>query len=129
YGGGFNDTYLVKVNSNGVRQWATYYGGSDQDYGTSCATDGSGNVYLTGYTASTTNIASGGHQNTHGGDVEAFLVKFNNAGIRQWATYYGGSNSDSFYSCATDGSGNVYLAGITASTTNIASGGHQNTYG
>jgi hypothetical protein len=134
YGGDY-DAFLVKFNSAGVRQWATYYGGSAEDNGYNCATDGTGNVYLAGRTFSSNNIASGGHQNTHVDSANAFLVKFNSSGVRQWATYYGGVNyggSDNNYSggiCATDGSGNVYLAGSTTSTTNIASGGHQNTYG
>jgi gliding motility-associated-like protein len=123
------DAFLVKFNSAGVRQWATYYGGSGVDFGRSCAVDGSGNVYLAGQTASTNNIASGGHQNTFGGGWDAFLVKFNSAGVRQWATYYGGTVNDDGRSCGVDGSGNVYLAGGTTSTNNIASGGHQNTFG
>jgi hypothetical protein len=132
--GGNSDAFLVKFNSSGVRQWATYYGGSEYDYGNSCATDNSGNVYLAGATKSTNNIASGGHQNSYGGGYDAFLVKFNSSGVRQWATYYGGSarpGSDDDYgnSCATDNIGNVYLAGETISTNNIASGGHQNTFG
>ena len=111
------------------RIWATYYGGMDTDLGRSCVVDSSGNVYLAGETLSTTAIASGGHQATIGGDFDAFLVKFNANGIRQWGTYYGGTIYDYGYSCAVDGSGNVYLAGLTSSATTIASGGHQNTYG
>jgi hypothetical protein len=135
YGGGLYDVFLVKFNSTGVRQWATYYGGSGEDNGYNCATDMSGNIYLAGRTFSSNNIASGGHRNTQGDSANAFLVKFNNAGVRQWATYYGGINyggSDKNYSggfCAIDGSGNVYLAGSTLSTSNIASGGYQNTFG
>ena len=127
FGGGDADAFLVKFNSAGTRQWATYYGGSDNDYGNSCATDNSGNVYLAGRTNSTNNIASGGHQNTYGGKADAFLVKFNSAGTRQWATYYGGSDGEVGKSCTIDGNSNVYLAGWTSSTNNIASGGHQNT--
>ena len=129
FGGGTFDSYLVKFNSAGVRQWATYYGGSGDDNPGNCSTDGSGNVYLSGFTNSTNNIASGGYQNTIGGAEDAFLVKFNSAGVRQWATYYGGSSNDGGSSCAVDGSGNVYLSGRTNSTNNIASGGHQNTLG
>lgn len=126
---GSYDAFLVKFNSSGLRQWGTYYGGANYEYGYSCAADGSGNVYLTGGTGSDTTIASGGYQNTPGGSTDAFLVKFDASGMRQWGTYYGGINDDSGHSCAVDGIGNVYVAGITESDTAIAFGGHQNTFG
>jgi Secretion system C-terminal sorting domain/Beta-propeller repeat len=124
--GGRSDAFLVKFNASGVRQWATYYGGGDDDGGSSCAVDAIGNVYLAGSTKSTTNIASGGHQNIIAGNGDAFLVKFNTSGVRQWATYYGGSDGDDGSSCVVDATGNIYLAGDTKSNTNIASQGHQN---
>ena len=128
YGGGNNDAFLVKLNSFGVRQWATYYGGVGYDIGVEITLAGAGNVYLAGSTATTTGIASGGHQNTYGGGTyDAFLVKLNDFGIRQWATYYGGVGYDYGFSTVTDGSGNVYLAGRTGSTNGIALGGYQNT--
>ncbi len=130
HGGGTNDAFLVKFNSSGTRQWATYYGGSGYEYVNykSCFCDASNNVYLSGYTSSTSSIASGGHQTAHGGGTDdAFLVKFNSSGTRQWATYYGGSGGDYEAGCVTDASGNVYLAGYTNSSSAIASGGAQNT--
>ncbi|MCB0635928.1 MAG: T9SS type A sorting domain-containing protein [Lewinella sp.] len=127
--GGGNDAFLAKFNATGVRQWATYYGGIETDWGRSICTDHAGNVYLAGLTSSITNISSDGFQNTYGGSYgDAFLAKFNPNGIRLWGTYYGGTSFDSGYSTSTDANGNVYLAGQTSSTTNIASGGFQNTY-
>ena len=51
---------------------------------------------LAGYTSSTTGIATtGAHQTTSGGVLnDAFLVKFNSSGVRQWGTYYGGTGTD-----------------------------------
>ena len=133
YGGGSSvagDAYLVKFNSLGVRQWGTYYGGSDADIGYSSASDASGNIFLSGTTSSTSAIASGGHQNTFGGGEDAFLVKFNFSGVRQWATYYGGIGSDYGFSTSCDFAGNVFLGGYTNSTPlGISSGGYQNLYG
>ncbi len=79
----------MKFDANGNRQCATYYAGaSGGDIGkgdaepiyTGLASDAAGNVYLGGHTLDsgyTTNIASGGFQNTYGGGgLDAFLVKF-----------------------------------------------------
>ena len=101
--------------------WATYYGGGGAELAYSCAVDASGNIYLAGYTSSTSAIASGGHQNTYGGgNYDAFLVKFDGNGTRLWSTYYGGSGEDVGRSCTVDAAGNVYLTGYTSSTSGIA---------
>jgi hypothetical protein len=129
FGGGNYDAFLVKFNSSGVRQWGTYYGGSGGDFGNGLTTDAIGNVYMAGSTSSYTSIASGGHQNTFGGNDDAFLVKFSSSGVRQWGTYYGGNSNDFGEGTIIDAAGNIYLAGRASSTTSIASSGHQNTYG
>ncbi|GDX50158.1 hypothetical protein LBMAG26_10170 [Bacteroidota bacterium] len=119
-GPGGNDAFLVKFNSSGVRQWATYYGGSEYDMGISCAVDASGNVYMIGQTASTSGIATTGAHETTVND--GFLVKFNSSGVRQWGTYFEGNGN----ACTTDASGNVYIVGLTNSTSGIATAGaHQ----
>ncbi|MBL7954391.1 MAG: SBBP repeat-containing protein [Flavobacteriales bacterium] len=124
---GGRNAFLAKFNNAGVRQWATYYGGTGNDFGLSVATDAAGNVYLAGYTSSTTGISTAGsHQAALGGSDDAFLVKFNAAGVRQWGTYYGGTGADVGYSVTTDAAGNVYLAGTTESAGGIATAGaHQ----
>ncbi len=120
-GGGIFDAFLAKFDANGVRQWGTYYGGLNSDQASSCTSDASGNIFMAGYTDANTPLdtiaTTGSHQTVYGGGVEdAFLVKFNAAGVRQWGTYYGGTGSDFAYSCSADASGNVYLAGSTTST-------------
>lgn len=126
-GGGYNDGFLVKFSSSGSRLWATYYGGTDEDNVRACATDGSGNIYLAGYTLSANAISFNGFQNAYSGGHDGFLAKFAPDGSRLWATYFGDTGYDIGAACATDASGNVYLAGQTNSTANIASGGFQNT--
>ncbi|MCD6011229.1 MAG: surface protein [Flavipsychrobacter sp.] len=132
YGGGMNDAFIAKFDGTGTIQWATYYGGNFDDHGYKIASDGSGNVYITGWTGSTTGIAtSGAYQTAYGGGVfEAFLAKFNSAGTIQWATYYGGAADDVGYGITTDGTGNVYFTGSTSTTSGITtSGAYQTTYG
>lgn len=127
-GGNAANAYLVKFDDAGNRIWGTYYGGTSVDKAYGVATDADGNIYIAGI-ANSAGIASGGFQNTMGGGSDALLVKFNSAGNRIWATYYGGSGQEEGYSVATDNAGNVYLAGTTNSGSSIAAGGFQNNYG
>ncbi len=91
--GGTIDAMVLKFTSTGTRTWATYYGGIAPDYGMGIVTDTSGNIFFTGYTSSTSGIASSGaYQSIYGsGTYDAFLVKMSPTGTtRVWGTYYGG---------------------------------------
>ena len=131
YGGGYNDAFLVKFDSNGLRQWGTYYGGSLADEGNSCTIDALGNIYMTGFTQSSTGIATAGAVKiVISGVNDAYLVKFNPNGVRQSGTYYGGGDIDIASSCTTDASGNIYMTGHTQSNSGIATAGaHQTVNG
>jgi|GEM_PF-1554308 len=130
--GGSNDAFLAKFDSSGYLLWATYYGGAGNDAGIDCATDAAGNVFLSGQTTSP-GLASGGYQNTPGGGADAFLVKFDGAGSRLWATYYGGAGTDGSATTetsglCTDANNNVYLyVPTTPASTGLAGGGFQDT--
>jgi hypothetical protein len=129
--GGISDAFIAKFNSSGIIQWATYYGGSSDDCGNGIATDGNGNIIISGRTSSSIAIATvGAHQTVIGGSIDAFIVKFNSNGIRQWATYYGGSNNDNGIGVATDAGGNIIIIGQTSSSNAIATtGSYQTIYG
>ena len=132
FAGGNYDNFIVKFDSTGARQWATYYGGTGDDGGGILALDGAGNVYMTGFTTSTAGIAtSGAFQNAHGGGLyDAFLAKFNGAGTLKWATYFGGNGKEFGWGLVADTSGNVYMGGQTGTVTGIASpGAYQDTIG
>jgi gliding motility-associated-like protein len=116
--GGNYDVFILKFDNVGNRLWATYYGGSGEDNGNTIACDGSGNVFITGLTTSTNfPVQNAGtfFQGASAGSTDAFILKFDNAGNRLWATYYGGSGADNGYSIACDGSSNMFITGITAS--------------
>lgn len=137
FSGGW-DAFLVKFDATGNRIWATYYGGFANDAGQGVCTDAFGNVYLAGFTESDTDIAHNGHDNIYNETLnaennrfhrDAFLVKFNSEGIRQWATYYGGEDgkSDDATGVCIDAAGNVYMTGYTLSSNGIAHNGYDNT--
>lgn len=112
--------------------WGSYYGGESSDQINAVSTDNQGNVYFCGGTSSFTGIASGGFSNTNpisGGFQAAFLVKFNAAGQRIWATYYGGDSYTGAFSCKIDSDQNVIIAGTTDCVSGISFNGFQNIYG
>jgi hypothetical protein len=132
--GGASDAFLVKFNSSGVQQWATYYGGTGDDSGNGCATDTSGYIYLAGESWSgATGVIStpGAHQVTYGTGSDGFLVKFDGSGLRQWGTYYGGNSWESIWFCSTDLNNNIFVGGCSGSVpgTVIATPGSHQTSG
>jgi len=118
FGGGFMDAFILKFQNDGTRLWASYYGGSGQDQGYGLSTDVQGNLWITGKTDSPnfpTQNNGTFFQGTLAGESDAFILKFNNLGVRQWATYYGGAGNDEGHSISTDVNGNAFLTGETFS--------------
>lgn len=129
--GGSNDAFVAKFNKYGSLLWSSYYGGTGQDYATGVTCDHSKNVFICGYTNSTSAISTtGSYQATFAGGTDGFLVKFDSSGARQWATYIGGSSTEQALGLASDITGNIYITGYTVSTAGIASAGsYQTTFG
>jgi gliding motility-associated-like protein len=128
YGGGTlndaNDGFLAKFTPNGSISWATYYGGPSFDRCYGIAMDNTGSVFITGTANSVSNIASANaFQKTAGGNGDAFLAKFTNAGTRVWATYYGGPGQDISFAAAVDSKENIIIGGETLSTEGIGTAG------
>lgn len=124
-----NKTLIIDPTPN--LDWATYYGGADDDVAIGVNTDKHSNAVVVGWTKSLSNIAtSGTHQNTLGGNRDAFVVKFNSSGKRQFGVYYGGANSEYASGVAFDVNENIIVCGLTESSTGIStSGTHQPAYG
>ena len=103
--------------------WATYFGGNNEVLGTGLSTDANGNVFLTGYTTSTTGIATSGAYLTTMPQsfTSAFLAKFNSSGAELWATYY--KDSTQAFGVCTDTTGNVFITGYTIAKSGIATNG------
>ena len=125
--GGYQDAFIAKFNTSGTKIWSTYYGGNGDENGLRIAHDQSGNMYFTGSTNSATGIAtSGAYQTIYGSTsagYNAFVAKFDNTGSIQWATYFGGNNSDYGGGICIDRNTFVYVTGTANSTTGIATSG------
>ncbi|MFC1769581.1 SBBP repeat-containing protein [Nitrospirota bacterium] len=104
---GLVDIFVIKYNSSGAKQWTRQMGWSGNEQARGVATDSSGNVYITG-------ASSGGLDGyTNIGDWDIFVVKYDTSGVKQWTRLIGTVNWDEAYGIATDGYGNVYVAGRT----------------
>ncbi len=103
-GTGF-DYATIKYNSSGAQQWVMRYDGpaSDTDCANAIAVDGSGNVYVSGYSRGS------------GTNYDYATVKYNSSGAQQWVMRYDGPASDTDCACAiaVDGSGNAYVTGYS----------------
>lgn len=117
------DCFVAKFAANGNRIWGTYIGGTGNESCGGITCDPTGNIYIGGTTSSTDFPVIAGHQMTIGGSSDAFLFKFDTNGTRLWATYYGGTSGDNCNAVATDGLGNIVIAGATSSPNAIATAG------
>jgi hypothetical protein len=130
---GYGDTFVAKLNSSGVVQWAKRMGGvGATTRGRSIAVDGSGNTYVTGTFDS---IAQFGTYTLTAPAycTEIFVEKLGPDGTVLWATRMGGTSWDESYSMALDGSGNTYVTGYfqgtaTFGTTTLTSSGNQDIF-
>jgi hypothetical protein len=85
----------MKLSGDGLPVWSSYLGGESSDYGNGIALDGTGNIYIAGYTFSAGWI-TGGYQTTLNQNAYAkedgFVAKLTNDGQFVWSTYIGGEN-------------------------------------
>ncbi len=116
-----NDACLIKFDSAGALKWGTYYGnaGTEEAYGVAC--DDSDNIYIDGAATYSPFIATpDAYQKFCSGGQDIFLAKFNGSGKRVYGTFYGGAYQDEGCGIVVDHSDNVYITGITSSSSGIA---------
>ncbi|MFB3779183.1 MAG: SBBP repeat-containing protein [Bryobacteraceae bacterium] len=133
HGGGDDDAFIAKINSTGTRLlYATYLGGSGDEYGYDISLDDVGNIYVLGSTTSANfPLTPAAYQSTRKGDGDAFLVKLHPRGARLgYATLLGGAGYEEGEALALEPSGDVYVAGYTGSADfPVTSRGFQRTLG
>ncbi len=129
---GGQDLLITKFQPNGKIEWSTFYGGSlDEGAGVrfndastnSIATSAiNGDIYLCSTTKSINlpgpSLYTGNQSSFGGGITDAFLVRFNNLGIRKFATFIGGSGDEEGLA-VSQYKGLGYLAGGTTTSGNF----------
>jgi hypothetical protein len=114
--GGNADAFVTKLSGSGALLWSTFLGGSNDEAGCAIATDRDENVLVTGYTKSIQFPLCTPMQSGLAGAEDVFITKLSAAGVPILSTYYGGVGLDIGYGIAADASGNIFVAGETASS-------------
>lgn len=104
---GGTDSFLVKYDAAGGQQWVRQFGTASGDFAQGVVTAPDGSVYVTGYTS-----ASMAGQPWAGGQ-DAFVVKYDASGARQWSRMVGSSRNDQGRAVAVGADGGVYVTGFT----------------
>jgi hypothetical protein len=107
--GSTHDFFVTKYNSSGIKQFTRQLGAAGvRTVGIALAIDPSGHIYITGFTA------GGLDGNVLTGTIDFFLTKYNSHGVKQFTRQLGATGQETRgYGVATDGSGNVFVAGYT----------------
>ncbi len=111
-----DDIITIKYSTDGLLLWSAVfnYTANENDKANTINVDASGNVFVAGECDSDPSSAD---------NKDIIIVKYNNAGVEQWAQRYNGTGSltnkeDEAAKVITDSNGNAYIAGRTYNGTN-----------
>jgi uncharacterized delta-60 repeat protein len=104
FGAGYEDIYIVKLDSSGNVIWTKTIGGSDSDRAYSIIQSSDGGYVVAGYTSS-----------FGAGYEDIYIVKLDSSGNVIWTKTIGGSDSDRARSIIRSSDGGYVFAGSTTS--------------
>lgn len=121
---GFNDIFILKLNSDGNFLWVKQLSGTNSEAASSIAIDRDGNVITSGNFAGTVDFDPGSTvaNLSSNGDDDAFISKLDSSGNYIWAKSFGGSGRDSGINVAVDNNGNICVTGIFSATVDFDPG-------
>jgi alpha-tubulin suppressor-like RCC1 family protein len=108
------DTFFGRLDTNGTLAYATYLGGSGDDFAYALAVDGSGRLYAAGETGSTDFPAVQPLPPGASGGTDVFVTRFSSAGAVQFSSRFGGADDE--------GARGLTVAGTVVTVTGTAFG-------
>lgn len=106
------DIFIGMIDTHGGFSNAVSAGGSAVDVMTAMSQDAQGNCYVTG-TFNSPSITFGNSTITYtGSGTDAYVAKFNPAGVALWGQSAGGPANQEPSAIATDRTGNCYVTGV-----------------
>ncbi len=114
---GGNSAFLTKFDQSGTDSWTRIWGSTNSDYVEEVAIDGSGAIYVVGYTLDEFN------SQTNNGGADAFLSVFDPTGAHLWTKIWGSTNDDYASGVAV---GSDYIVRVSGYTYSSVFCGHTN---
>jgi hypothetical protein len=114
---GGDDIWLARYDNAGTQTWIRQFGMSSSDYARAIAPDGTGGVYLTGFTTGSLGAPSAG-----GNDI--WLARYDSTGNQTWIHQIGTALVDYSLGLAQAGSSGVYVVGETTGSLGGPSAGN-----
>lgn len=128
WGGGETESFIAKFGSSGLQlEFATYLGGSGDDFSTGVVLSAGGDIYLAGYTNSPDLRVTDSLQPADAGGIcgalestfpcfDAYVARLAPDGSTfKYMTYLGGTGGDYAKGIAVDGTGVATVVGMTTS--------------
>ncbi len=115
------DSWIIKLDKQGVIQWQKLLGGSDDDLAVDIQETSDG-----GYIVGGDSFSSDGDLSENKGYTDCWVVKLDSSGNIQWQKSYGGSGYDNATSIQQTDDGAYIFAGTTNSNDGDISSNHGN---
>jgi hypothetical protein len=106
------DSFVVKLNSGGARQWNTFLGSKNFNDAYGIAVDAKGNSYIVGYSKA----SWGSPLRQYHGELDGFIAKLNGGGARVWNTFLGTSGTEESMAVAVQSNGTAFVTGYSDAT-------------
>lgn len=112
-GRGNEDYWVIKINTNGTKQWDKTFGGAGNDVMTGIVAASDGGFLLGGY--SNSNASREKSENSYG-SFDYWVVKIDANGQKQWDKTLGGGEDDIMAGVVSASDGGFVLGGSSSST-------------
>ena len=110
--GGLNDYWIVKISSEGLKEWDKTFGGNGYDQLYSFQQTSDGGYLLGGYSNSG---ISGDKTEASKGGFDIWVLKISSSGTIEWDKTIGGTGGEHFYASVQTSDGGYLLAGSSSS--------------